>query len=109
MLVLFTDANTHKVLHKSTTGGTQLDEADSLNALKEELLSRKIRVLIFGPKDVDEYMKVGAWNNCKYAPMEKTTETLKNFKDSVLFKEEIVKRVAESVSKSASQPVAYGG
>ncbi|MCG7850917.1 MAG: VWA domain-containing protein [Methanosarcinaceae archaeon] len=105
MMVLFTDASTKISLHKTTTGGSQLDEAESMSVLIEELTSRKIRVIIFGPPNVDEFMKIGTLNNCQYKPMEKGAETLKNFKDELLFKEEIVKLIAKSVSQSASTAV----
>jgi len=107
ILLLLTDASTHKVLHPSTTGGTQIDENDSMNVVQEELMSRKLRLIVFGPKDVPEYMKVATFNCCRYEPMEKAGDTLRNFKDAAMFKDQIVKLVAKSVSQSTSQPVAY--
>jgi len=105
MIILFTDASSKKTLHSATTEGTDLDEETSMNVLFEELLSKKIQVMIFGPKGIDEYNKIATLDYCTYKEMENGAETLKSFKDEFLFREEIVKKIAKSVSQSVSTAV----
>jgi len=105
IIILFTDASTKKKLHPTTTDGTALDEESSMNVLFEELASKKIKLMIFGPKGISEYNRITKLDNCEYKEMENGEDTLKNFKDEFLFKEEIVKEIAMTVSQSVSTAV----
>jgi hypothetical protein len=107
MIILFTDAPTHTVLHPKQTQGVQLDEDESMSKVVEKITSRKIRTMIFALPGIKEYKRIGNLDNCQYIELEGGEETLKNFKDSDLFRTEIVELIAKSVSASASSPPVF--
>lgn len=107
MIILFTDAPTHPTLHPKQANGVQLDEEESMSIVVEEITSRKIRTMIFSLPGIKEYNRIGSLDNCQYIELEAGEETLKNFKDSDLFRTEIVELIAKSVSASASSPPVF--
>jgi hypothetical protein len=100
VIVLFTDAPPRDVLHPKTTNGVPLDHENSMAKVKEVILEKKIRVVIFGPKDVKEFKMVKSWDGCFYEEMEKAEDTLSNFATSDLFKKVVIPVIVATVGKS---------
>ena len=68
------------------------------------LAEKKIRLIIFGPKDVEEFQRIDLQDQCFYVPMEKAEETLASFKDQTLFRDHVIKAIARTVSQASSTP-----
>lgn len=102
VIILFTDQPPKKTLHPSTVGGRSFDEETSLNVVIQEL--GKARVIIFGPKGVLEYKKIGDTSPNQYIGFEKAEDSLKDFKDRGLFEKHVVERIAKTVSMASTKP-----
>jgi hypothetical protein len=100
VIVLFTDAPTKPTLHPSTTNGVKLTPEQAISVIKETILSGSFRVVIFGPKDVPEFDKIGSFDYCYYHSDEKIESTLKNFNDEKLFKKNVIELIAKTASGS---------
>jgi hypothetical protein len=96
IIVLFTDASPKPTFHRSTSG-VDLGEKETLAKLKEVLSGK--RVVIFGPKGVKEFDLIGAIEKCIYQGFENAEESLKDFNDPNLFKENVVKMIAKTATQ----------
>ena len=102
VIVLFTDAPPKSKFHSSTTG-VEIDEDGTMNKLRAVLADK--RVIMFGPKDVKEFMEISSWDNCIYKGFENAEESLKDFNDPSLFKENVVKLIAKTASQEIKTKV----
>jgi hypothetical protein len=102
VLVLFTDAFTKPTLHPKTVKGQTFDEKRSLDVVIQEI--KGTRIIIFGPEGVPAFKVISARDNCTYVEMKKAEDTLKDFKNSGLFKDNVIRLIAKTVADASTKP-----